>query len=87
MPDAFQNLSDAPSAPATRVLAIMPHDTNPLVDIPKALYVGTGGSIALQGTSGTDATLTNVADGSILPIRARFVRATGTTAANIVALY
>ena len=87
MTDPFQNVADAPSAPATRVLAVTPHDTNPLVDTPKAIYVGTGGTIVLQGASGGDATLTNVADGTILPIRARFVRATGTTAASIVALY
>ena len=87
MPDPFQNTADAPSAPATRVLAVTPHDTNPLAEIPKALYVGTGGALVLQGVSGTDATLTNVADGSILPIRTKFIRATGTTAANIVALY
>ena len=87
MPDPFQNVADAPSAPATRVQAVVPHDTNALTDIPKALYVGTGGTIVLQGMSGADATLTNVADGSVLPVRAQFVRASGTTASNIVALY
>ncbi|MES2337819.1 MAG: hypothetical protein V4537_06980 [Pseudomonadota bacterium] len=87
MPDAFQNIADAPSAPATRVLAVVPHDTNPLTDIPKALYIGTGGALVLQGISGGDASFTNVGDGCILPIRARLVKATGTTATGIVALY
>ncbi len=87
MPDPFQYVADAPSAPATRVQAVTPHDTTPLTDIPKALYVGTGGTIVLQGTSGDAASFANVADGSVLPVRARFVRASGTTASNIVALY
>jgi hypothetical protein len=87
MSDPFQNIADAPSAPATRVVAVTPHDSNPLTDIPKALYVGTGGIVVLQGTSGGDATLANVADGSVLPVRAKFVRASGTTASDIVALY
>lgn len=87
MTDPFQNRADAPFAPATRVQAVTPHDTDPLTDIPKALYVGSGGTIVVQGTSGGDAAFANVADGSVLPVRARFVRATGTTAGDIVALY
>lgn len=87
MTDPFSNVADAPSAPATRLVAIVPHDTSPLSDVPKALYVGTGGTIVLAGVSGGDATLLNVPDGTILPIRARFVRASGTTAQAIVGLY
>ncbi len=87
MTDPFQNVADAPSAPATRCVAVTPHDANPLSDIPKAMYIGTGGTIVLQGTSGGDASFANVADGSVLPVRARFVKATGTTASDIVALY
>lgn len=87
MPDQFSNVADEVSAPATRVGAVVPHDGNPLSDIPKALYIGGGGTIVLAGTSGGDATLANVPAGSVLPIRARFVRATGTTATNIVALF
>ena len=87
MADPFINVADAPSAPATRLVAVTPHDTNPLPDLPKALYVGGGGTIVLAGAVGGDATLTNVPAGTILPIRARFVRATGTTAQAIVALH
>lgn len=86
MSDPFQNVADAPSAPATRVIALTPHDTNALTDVPKALYIGTGGTIVLTGASGGDVTFANVQSGSILPVRARYVRATGTTATGIVAL-
>lgn len=86
MPNPFQNVADHPAAPATRVFAITPHDTNPLADTPKALYVGTGGSIVVQGLAGGNATFAKVPDGAILPVRAAYVRATGTTASDIVGL-
>ncbi|THD38347.1 MAG: hypothetical protein E7773_00930 [Sphingomonas sp.] len=88
MSDPFQSSTDAVSAPARRALAVTPHDTNPLTDIPKALYVGTGGAITMRGVDGTaDQLWKNVAAGAILPFRAQYIRATGTTAADLLALY
>ncbi|GAA0738018.1 spike base protein, RCAP_Rcc01079 family [Sphingomonas japonica] len=87
MADAFFNQADQVSAPATRAVAIVPHDTAALADIPKALYVGSGGTLVLRASGSTgDASFRNVASGSVLPVRASHVRATGTTAADIVAL-
>lgn len=87
MTDYFQNSADQVSAPATKCVAVTPHDSNALTDIPKALYVGTGGSIVLQGVGGgSDVTFANVPDGGVLPVRAKYIRATGTTASGIVAL-
>jgi hypothetical protein len=88
MADPFSSAADSVVAPATRVAAVVPHDTNPLPDIPKALFVGTGGHVVLRGAGGgADAAFRNIADGTVLPVRAQFVRATGTSAADIVALY
>jgi hypothetical protein len=90
MSDAFQNRADHVSAPATRCAAVTPHDSNVLSTIPKGLYVGTGGNLSIEPAGGGGAvTLANVASGSVLPVRVRvrIVRATGTTAADIVALY
>jgi hypothetical protein len=88
MTDPFSSSADAVSAPARRALAITPHDTNALTDIPKALYVGTGGNIAMRGVDGAaDQAWKNVPAGAILPFRAQYVRATGTTAADLLALY
>ncbi len=88
MADAFSGAVDAVSAPATRAVAVVPHDVNALADVPKALFVGSGGHLVLRGAGGgADVTFRNVADGSVLPVRAQFVRATGTTAADILALY
>jgi len=87
MPDQFSGHGDAVMAPATRGLAVVPHDVNALADVPKALFVGTGGHLTVRGVGGgPDVLLKNVPDGSVLPFRATHVRATGTTAADIVAL-
>ena len=87
MADQFATSADQVSAPATRVVAVAPHDSNALADIPKALFVGTGGAVTLRATAGGDVVFKNLASGSILPVRAQYVRATGTTAADILALY
>jgi len=85
--DAFANVADAVSAPATRAVAVSPHDTNPLPDLPKALYVASGGTITMRGVGdAADSVWSNVADGTILPFRASHVRASGTTASGLLAL-
>jgi hypothetical protein len=88
MADQFAGAVDSVSGPATRAVAVAPHDANPLADVPKALFVGTGGHVVLRGAGGGgDVAFRNIADGTLLPVRAMYVRATGTTAADIVALY
>jgi hypothetical protein len=88
MADDFQTFSDSASGPAMRAAAVVPHDAEPLPAIPKALYVGTGGTVALRGAGGgADVLFKNVASGSYLLVRAQYVRATGTSAADIVALF
>ena len=88
MPDQFQSHADQVSAPARRVVAVTPHDSNPLGDVAKALYVGTAGHVALRAIdSSTDAVFKNVPAGTVLPVRASHVRATGTSAAALVALF
>lgn len=88
MADQFEDRLDSVSSPATRAVAVVPDDANPLADIPKALFVGGGGTVVVRGSGGgDDVAFRNVADGSVLPFRARFVRATGTSATDILALY
>ena len=88
MSDGFSGMVDGVSAPATRGQAVSPHDVNALADIPKALFVGVGGDLVARGLNdGADVIFKNLAAGSVLPFRAKFVRATGTTASAIVALY
>jgi len=85
--DTFGNFTETVSAPSRRPFAVTPSDSVELTFIPKALYIGTGGTVILRGIDGgEDVTFKNVANGQILDVRAQFVRATGTTAADIVAL-
>jgi len=86
--DPYGSFGDTVSSPANRAVTVTPSDTAPLADIPKALYVGTGGTIVMRGKSdAADRTWKNVPSGAFLPFRAEYIRATGTTAADILALY
>jgi hypothetical protein len=87
MADKFGG-ADSLTAPATDAVAVVPHDSNPIANVPKALYVGGAGDITMRGVGGSSDTLgKSVPAGSILPFRATIVRATGTTATAILALY
>ena len=87
MSDAFKDFDDTILAPSRAPYAVTPNDVTALPIVPKALYVGTGGTIVLCGeTASADVTFVNVANGQVLDVRAAYVRATGTTASNIVAL-
>lgn len=51
------------------------------------LYVGGAGNVKVDMYDGGTVTFNSVTAGTILPIKATRVYATGTTATNIVALY
>ena len=74
-------------APAENYGAITPNDGTDLTQVCRAIWVGTGGDVALVSPSGGTATFKNVADGTLLPCRASRVKVTGTTATDIVGLY
>lgn len=85
--DRFEQMQDHVMAPARSAFAITPSDSAKLAILPKALFVGTGGALAVRLADDTaDILFKNVAAGQILDIRADYVRATGTTAADIVGL-
>lgn len=68
--------------------AVTPNDAANLPTVPtRALYVGTGGNIVVDSVSSTSITFRNVPPGTMLPIAVYRVRATSTTASNIVAIY
>jgi hypothetical protein len=88
MPDFFANSSHGLDSPTTRGFAVTPHNSNPLVDVPRFLFVGGAGNIVMRlRDDSADVTLTGVTAGSVLWVRPTHVRATGTTATNIVALH
>lgn len=85
--DPFEASTDSLIAPAKTAFAITPDDDNDLPAATKALYVGSGGDITLRPIgSADDVTLRNVVTGSVIAIRLRAVRVTGTTASELVGL-
>jgi hypothetical protein len=90
MSDGFSGYADSASAPARRVVAIIPSDGDDLPDTPKGIYVGTGGDVALVAAGapagGAATVFRNLPSGALLPVRVRRVAATGTTAADLLAL-
>ncbi len=85
--DPFKYLTDSPMAPAEQCFEILPSDTQDLPVPTKALYIGEGGDIALVTLRGTNEIIfRNLQSGSILDVRVRAVRATGTSAASLVGL-
>ena len=86
MSDRFENVNGL-ADPARMAFAITPHATNEVDPLPKAIYVGTGGDLVGRAVgSSADVTFRNLASGQILDVRLQYVRATGTTAANVLGL-
>lgn len=65
---------------------VTPDDNGTLSDT-LGVYVGVGGNLKVDMTSGNTVTFVGVAAGSVLPIQVSRVYATGTSASSIVALY
>ncbi|MGY6637337.1 MAG: spike base protein, RCAP_Rcc01079 family [Erythrobacter sp.] len=85
--DPFEHYSDSVTAPAKAAFAITPDDTAELPVTPRAIFIGTGGDLVLRAVdSDADVIFANLPNGAILPVRARAIRASGSTAANIVGL-
>lgn len=85
MADDFTTHRDALIGPSRAPFPITPHDTAPLATVPKRLFVGTGGNVTLRGVDGAaDVIYKNVGSGVYLNVRASHVRATGTTASDLL---
>ena len=85
MPDS-NHTAVGQDCPIVQTLAITPADSN-LVALPRALWIGNGGSVEILAAGDTVASMfLNVSSGTLLPVRALQVK-TGTTATGIIALY
>jgi hypothetical protein len=71
---------------ATNIAAVTPSDTAKIEPHAVSLYIGGAGDVVVTAVDGGKATFT-VAAGTVLPVQATMVDATGTTATNIIALY
>ena len=67
--------------------AVTPSDSVALTNVTRAIWVGGAGAIAVILQNGATVTLSGVPAGTMLWLRASQVKATGTTATLIVALW
>lgn len=76
------------TAPGDKLAAVTPHDTNDLTNgVCKALWIGVAGDVKVLAADDSDGVVLKAAPVGLLPICARRVYSTGTTATNIVAIY
>lgn len=81
MTDSYSYQADTVSSPARRMFLIVPHASDPLPVLPKAIRANAAGTVTLRAVdAATDVTVT-LAAGEILPVRAQYVRVSGTTVA------
>ncbi len=79
---------DSLAAPASHAAAVTPSNDTPLTTQARALYIGGAGDVALKLTDDdTAVTFKAVPVGTVLPVRAKYVMSTNTTATLIVALW
>jgi hypothetical protein len=84
--DNFASFAPGLDSPATLAEAVTPHDTNELTNVSRGLWVGGAGDVAVVTSGGSTATFAAVPAGTMLPVRAKIVKTTGTTASSIVAV-
>ena len=87
--DPFSGQNPGPTGPYTNGFAVTPSDApNGDFEVPaRALWIGTGGTLRVTLRGGDIVNLTNIANGTLLPLWTKRVHVTGTGASNIVALY
>jgi hypothetical protein len=85
--DPFGAVTENLISPARSAFAITPNDDTGLSRATRAVFVGTGGNLNLRLIDASeDVVFANVPDGSVLALRIVAVRATGTTATDIIGL-
>ncbi len=87
MEDYYRNSVDNPMSPAQMCFAITPSDSADLPYATKAIYIGEAGDVVLVPVRGEGpVTFRNLPAGGILDVRARAIKAGGTTARELVGL-
>jgi hypothetical protein len=85
--DDFASFAGSPLAGAGNIAAVTPSDTVDLTDVTRWVWVGGAGNLVVITAAGQTVTITGIAAGTLLPIRVSRVKATLTTATNILALW
>lgn len=86
MKDIFANQTTSLTSPFTYAEPVAPSNTSDLPYASRALYVGVAGDVKVTTVNGSVVTFTNHPVG-YLPARVARVHLTGTTAAEIIAVW
>lgn len=85
---SYKKFDAGNSQPATIAEAVTKHDTNNFGrGLCRGLYVGGTGDVVVVFENGTAVTFVGVQTGTILPVIAKRVNSSGTTATSLVALF
>ena len=87
MTEKYEGRAENITAPARRAFAITASDTNDLAAETRAIYVGSAGDLVAVLSSGDEVTFAGLGGGTLLPVRARRIKASGTSAGQLVGLY
>jgi len=85
--DTYRNMMGGLEAPAREAAPVTPDDVNDLAVTSRSLYVGTSGDISVHMAGATFPVVFKSVPVGILPVRVDRVLLTGTTAANVVAMW
>ncbi|MDB4350214.1 hypothetical protein OAA38_00215 [bacterium] len=86
MGDVYDIFRTHLESPAKDAFAISGNDSTDLAKSTRSIYVGGSGNIKLTTIDGSTVTFNSAIAGSILPIRAKRIFSTGTTATNLIGL-
>jgi hypothetical protein len=91
MSDRFSIDEIGLDSPAVSAEVVTPDDANNLVQVSRALYIGTTGNVGVQMLGYDDQANVNIllenVPAGILPIRVSRVHSSNTTATGIISLY
>ncbi|MDB5539302.1 MAG: hypothetical protein JWQ89_1029 [Devosia sp.] len=87
MSEKYQGRADDIAAPARRGFQITPNDATDFTAETRAIYIGSAGDLVVVLVSGDEVSFVGLSGGALLPVRARRVKSTGTTATHLVGLY
>ena len=86
--DDWSTYAVPPFGPCRNAVAVTPSDSTALADVTRYLYVGGAGTLTVILRDGsTSVAFGAVTAGSLIPIAVSQVKATGTSATSIVAMW
>ncbi|HWU62074.1 MAG TPA: hypothetical protein VN112_08645 [Ensifer sp.] len=86
MTDRFSDNTPSLTAPAAHAFPITPSDGTSFAETTRAIYCGVAGDVVAIMLSGAVVTFANVSAGTLLPLRATRIVASGTTASGLIGL-